>query len=472
MKRHALPQNIMDVEFKLFGALTLKQFVNLAVNVVIALIIYSTPIPSIVKWPIIVMFVMLGLALALVTVNGLPFSAWLSNFLEALTTSQRRVWKKSQKRPEILKGNYKPKGKYTTHLVSRATKANNFDMPLLDEEAKQAADKSDREEAQRMSTIDMHLKQNFDKKDIEFDKTQAEKLTNIQEPIQIPKVINHNEQKLAMDVGLNDTNVVGIQTGENTTITMKKDSSGRVKDKEYYRNLISGKTQIPDPSKNSVVTPNPVQINSVVDKSLDFDQFDPKIVKQNQQIEFMQKQIKILQDQLSTLQKSQDNFDNQSNIAKKIDQINQEIVSIKTPTPQNTALNPANSVVPVEKQNPIKPEVEEKVVETTKTSEPIQSSTITKQQTEPKSGQKANMISGYVIDKLDKPIEGASIEIKDAQGFPLRKTYTDKNGYFTFRTPLANGKYVMDFDKPGRHFVDYNLVLNGKILPVYKFKER
>jgi hypothetical protein len=80
-------------------------------------------------------------------------------------------------------------------------------------------------------------------------------------------------------------------------------------------------------------------------------------------------------------------------------------------------------------------------------------------------------LSGYVIDLTGKGILGVSIEIKDKQYFPVRKVLTDNNGYFSFKTPLPNGDYILDFEKYGRIFRDYNIHLNGQVLPIYRFKE-
>lgn len=458
-----MPQNIMDVEFKLFGAFTLKQFMNLAINVIIALFVYSFPLPDVIKWPIMLLFVALGLALALVTVNGMPFSNWLTNFITALTTSQRRVWKKSPKRPEVLKGNYKPKGKYTTHLISRSKKANVSEMPLLGDEAKIAADQSDKEEQNRFKTIEMHLQQNYDKKELEKAKTQPilnpEEETNAN---QAPPVINTKTQGLAMNNALNDPNVSTIQTGESLAGVIRTTKKPEIKkDKNYYRNLIK-KEKEKDTKINSAEN-----LPEIANEPSSVETSDPQIktgenittpepppvkesstipVSNNNEVALLKKQIEDLQTKVNAMQASPQ--DTQKEEAELKTQISSISSTLKTPGkthPKTTSPQQAGVTE-------IETNAKEEEIEESKQSAP-------------------NLLSGYVIDLTGKGILGVSIEIKDKQYFPVRKVLTDNNGYFSFKTPLPNGDYILDFEKYGRIFRDYNIHLNGQVLPIYRFKE-
>jgi hypothetical protein len=103
MEKHAIPHNFMDVEFKLFGNLTVRQFGYIAICSLVALVLYFSGIPRLITIPLIVLMLLLAAALAFLTVNGLPFSRWFSNFLVSLLTPQRKVYKKTAKTPEILK---------------------------------------------------------------------------------------------------------------------------------------------------------------------------------------------------------------------------------------------------------------------------------------------------------------------------------------------------------------------------------
>lgn len=102
MEKHAVPQNIMDVEFKLFGALTVKQFSYIAFTALGALLIYSSGLPTLITIPIVIVLVGVGLAMAFLTVNGQPFATWFGNFAASLFLSQRKVYRKNGKTPAML----------------------------------------------------------------------------------------------------------------------------------------------------------------------------------------------------------------------------------------------------------------------------------------------------------------------------------------------------------------------------------
>lgn len=97
----------MDVEFKLFGSLTVKQFGYIVAGGLLALFFYFVfkEIGSmLLAWIFIFLSVVLGLSLALIRINDQPFEVWLGNFLAAMFTSQKRVWKKEKKESAALSG--------------------------------------------------------------------------------------------------------------------------------------------------------------------------------------------------------------------------------------------------------------------------------------------------------------------------------------------------------------------------------
>lgn len=102
MNPHPIPKNLMDVEFKLFGSLTVNQFGSLAISFLFALIVHMATIPALIEVPLKVGFVLLGIALAFFKVNGLSFDKFLTYYIVALFAPQRMIWKKENKVPESL----------------------------------------------------------------------------------------------------------------------------------------------------------------------------------------------------------------------------------------------------------------------------------------------------------------------------------------------------------------------------------
>jgi len=94
MEQHPIPQDVTGFQFKLIGDMTVKQFAYLAGGVVLAWIIFSLPLFWLIKYPLIFVFGMLGVALAFIPVEGRPFDVMLINFLKALITPNQYIFQK------------------------------------------------------------------------------------------------------------------------------------------------------------------------------------------------------------------------------------------------------------------------------------------------------------------------------------------------------------------------------------------
>jgi len=102
MEQHSVPQHIASFEFKLFGNLTIRQFVTLAIPMGIALLIFFSQLPAIIRLPLALIFGLLGLFASLVPIGGRPFDKWIVAFAKSILSPTQRVWIKEQKLPEFL----------------------------------------------------------------------------------------------------------------------------------------------------------------------------------------------------------------------------------------------------------------------------------------------------------------------------------------------------------------------------------
>lgn len=99
MYEHAIPQNIMDYEFKLFAGLSLKQFVILGTAAAVSFGIFQLgnagQFPAFFMWILIPSIMGIGLAFGLGTYNKRAFDEWLIRYFKVINSPLRRVWKKT-----------------------------------------------------------------------------------------------------------------------------------------------------------------------------------------------------------------------------------------------------------------------------------------------------------------------------------------------------------------------------------------
>ncbi|OGD87367.1 hypothetical protein A3I56_01500 [Candidatus Roizmanbacteria bacterium RIFCSPLOWO2_02_FULL_43_10] len=102
MEQHPVPQHIASFEFKLFGNLTVRQFVTLAIPMSFAAIFFFSNLNPIIRLPLAILFGGFGIFSALVPIGGRPFDKWVVAFIKAILSPTQRIWIKEEKIPEFL----------------------------------------------------------------------------------------------------------------------------------------------------------------------------------------------------------------------------------------------------------------------------------------------------------------------------------------------------------------------------------
>ena len=105
MKQHPIPQDITGYKFHLIGAMTLKQFAELAAGAIIAFIIYKSNLIGVIKWPMFIFVIILATMIAFVPIEERPLDFWIITYLKNLWKPTKFFWKKTPKVPEFF--NYK-----------------------------------------------------------------------------------------------------------------------------------------------------------------------------------------------------------------------------------------------------------------------------------------------------------------------------------------------------------------------------
>jgi len=77
--------------------MTLKQFVQLAAGALISLLLYASPLHPFIKWPLIIVSFLFGVALAFLPIEDRPLSTWIFIFFRSIYSPTYFVWNKSKK---------------------------------------------------------------------------------------------------------------------------------------------------------------------------------------------------------------------------------------------------------------------------------------------------------------------------------------------------------------------------------------
>ncbi len=94
--RYQVPQFI-EVEDKIFGPLTLKQFIYIGGVAGITVVLFSI-LPKLIAFVIAAPIVIFGLALAFYKINNRPFIEIVEAFFKFHTTEKLYIWKKKEKK--------------------------------------------------------------------------------------------------------------------------------------------------------------------------------------------------------------------------------------------------------------------------------------------------------------------------------------------------------------------------------------
>jgi len=100
MKEHPIPQDITGYRFHIVGNMTLKQFGELLAATLICFGIFSTNLPAIIMWPLIIIVAILGVVAAFVPIEERPLSHWLVTFYGILYKPTQFFWKRAFNIPE------------------------------------------------------------------------------------------------------------------------------------------------------------------------------------------------------------------------------------------------------------------------------------------------------------------------------------------------------------------------------------
>ena len=121
MQQHPIPQNVTQYQFRLVGDMTLKQFLELAGGLVLAYLFFASNLIFIIKWPLVILSILLGAGLAFFPVEDRPLDQWVTNFIQVIYKPTRFTWRKTNKVPRLFEFVARPAE--ITNTITKTIKA-------------------------------------------------------------------------------------------------------------------------------------------------------------------------------------------------------------------------------------------------------------------------------------------------------------------------------------------------------------
>ncbi len=382
--------------------MTLKQFAELCVGCIAALITYATNLPDVIKWPLIILFVCLGAMVAFVPFEERPLDHWVTTFISVLYRPTQFFWKKQAKMPDSFS--------FESKSLDRSDLVQDVDLsPARRERVKEYLQSIDLEE----------------ESDI-FSQYQDQR---------------YKEVMLALHTGLDSHNPSSSLPGENLVNISLGDPSAATENRvnnESFASLqqeITTEISIPShkfASADSLPTSQVIPDSSgVEDRQGEVESYNHNLSQNRGPVEVPELEMVRVESQAeqevteysrdATLSTDQSYVTDQA--------INQEVV-----------FDP-NLVVPVQLASSI-PDIPS-----------------------PAPPAIPNQLAGVVTDQQGNLQEGAIVEVITPTGMSARAVKTNPLGQFYVTTPLGNGSYILRTEKTGLQFQLQSLELGGELVP-------
>ncbi len=412
-QQHPIPQDVAGFQFKLIGDMTIKQFAYLAAGVILAWLTFSLPLFWVIKWPLVFLFGLLGIALAFVPIEGRPFDVMLMNFLKALVSPNQYVFQKMG---------------YPLFPSMPAPKKVVGKHPEKQEEQSKSAEKLQK----YLKGIHTTQKNALDEKELRFLGT-LPLTANGQHPASASaSVFQPDVTTSPVSTQTNQPNqmrIVGeqplIKTPQQPTTTTQQETSPVT-------------TSKPDVANNTSETLE--KEATVIQQELtQAKQEEAQAVSMNAPITAVaHEKVVELEKELATILSQKDKLQNQlitlkRELAAQKQQVFTPSIRPSIQTTQNVRIIPQGQG---------------------KTAGLLATSDV------------PNLLTGIIKDSRNNTLPNILIEVKDTDENPVRAFKTNGLGQFAAATPLSNGTYTVTFEDPnGKHKFDaIGITVTGAII--------
>lgn len=447
MEQHAVPQDITGFKFKLVGDMTLKQFGELAFGAIMAYLFFASPLHPVIKWPFVIFFIFLGIALAFLPIQERPLDIWIINFFKAIYKPTYFTWRKGaqnavEKPPEVRSG------------FTQLTPHNSEVLPLMAAQNVQAFPKP----------VSVNPNDPTNSVPAPTNLTPVPVEPKVETPPAPPPVEETAPQAPLPPV----ENVPSSIDASANQASSASSATPPVAGVLSVDQLLSQRQQAP--------ANNPPAPSMTIDDLMQQREHISTETAQKNEVELVNKEAK-----LSEL--SEKNLE----LLKKVDELRNQMYNISNSGGDASKLQPELDKIMAEKSEVLKNVGQAREDLWKQRVEPVsqpqyKEPTITHSPPKPKPAplgpasfsltNQPNVVNGLVLDTDGKPIEGVIITVKDAQGNSIRALRTSKVGQFIASTPLAAGEYYLELEKAGKVFDVWRVILNDTVITPIEIRSK
>lgn len=422
MEQHAVPQDITGFKFKLVGDMTLVQFGELAGGMVMAYIAYSIPTYAIIKYPIALLFALLGVGLAFVPIEERPMHVWIFNFFKAIYRPTYYIWKRNntdflQTPPSVSTSQIKNFSSVSPASVPMTGNTPVQNSPSVTPPPAVAVVSQQPLTSNPIAPVASAAPAPDLKSKVENTAPSSSRTLSVEELMKKREQLTKDslaQQPAPQSAPPNAPPPMTIEE-----LVKRRDDMNSTRDQKDAVSLLEAETKV-----NALTEQNKELLRQI-------DEIKNKLYQPSGQ-------------DVGELTKDLDSLMEKKNVlASEIATVRDELTGARV-APLTTAAYQEPPVT-VRKFTKTPPAATEKQAIVSLTSIP-------------------NVVNGLVLDENDKPLDGAILIIKDGSNNSIRALRTNKVGQFIASTPLSNGNYLIEVEKANHLFDTWQLTLSGELL--------
>ncbi len=510
-RKHPVPQNVMDVEFKVVGDLTVRQVMYLFGGGILTYVAFKSGLPAFWKWTFTIFSALLTLGVAFVPIQERGMDKWVISFVRAITAPSQRVWRKTYSPPSYFLADYASiiRNEIITLTPAKSRNKLNEFLGQIDNGKTQY----DSDEDERLKSIqylystpavsptlveptvprkptsaisNTNQEPQFD----DIKESEQESKEEFMEAFdsnrrrirleQIDRTMYNLPSKMKGEIDIRTRHRLPATIIEESLEELQKREKDLEKKMQEFLVLVEkAKREFSKHTKPGAQEENKENrlrflnekleqlhkekdsLQSIIDKSEEQAkniseekpkaEFSMEMEKVHKRNKFLEDELKKVKLQFDTMTMGSQRYTATGNKEARKPVLEDKEESRFIPKAVPKPLNPAEP-------EPLEPEVPVSIKQV--------SSGIKAQQKKPDdTTELPNIVHGVVKDKSGVLLEDAVIMVKDEKGDVVRALKTNKLGQFKTQTSVNNGKYTIEAIKGGENFDIISIVARGEPLP-------